>query len=292
MTKYFQRKSIFFEKKLHISLKISTFVAAKSMKMMKIRGIYTLLIICCVTNFAMAQDNKNDLPDLQMANTNFFDPTVHDDKKENYHFDTSWRFETGYVQLNQKQDTSSLYLHGLRVGATIDFNLPYRFSIQTGALATLAYGQNNQHWPSMTEESAQINYLRHDIVQLQLTIPARAYYNIILWKQLRLFFFAGPQLQIGLTSYDFINTDAANISPLTLQWLEQQGIPTQDYDRYATRELYRTNIQFSVGGGLEWDRYRLQAGYDFGLNNILRTPVSQNQKMYEWGWMCTFSYLL
>ena len=57
-------------------------------------------------------------------------------------------------------------------------------------------------------------------------------------------------------------------------------------------ELYRTNIQFGLGGGIEWDRYRLQAGYDFGLNNILRTPILPRQKMHEWGWMCTFSYQL
>ena len=144
----------------------------------------------------------------------------------------------------------------------------------------------------MTEESAQVNYLRHDIVQLQLTIPARAYYNIVLWKQLRLFFFAGPQLQIGLMSQDLIKSNQANLTPQTLQWLEQQGIATQSYDRYATRELYRTNIQFGLGGGMEWDRYRLQAGYDFGLNNIFRTPVISSYKMNEWGWMCTFSYQL
>lgn len=259
---------------------------------MRANKIYILFFLCAATIMAFAQEDRSTLPDLQVANTEFFDPTRQDKAKEDYHFSTTWRLEAGYAQLDQKQDTSSLFFHGLRLGATVDFNLPYHFSIQTGALATLTYGQNNQHWPSMTEESAQINNLRHDIVQLQLTIPARAYYNIVLWKQLRLFFFAGPQLQIGLTSYDIINTDAANISPLTLQWLEQQGIPTQDYDRYATRELYRTNILFGLGGGLEWDRYRLQAGYDFGLNNIFRSPVLATQKMNEWGWLCTFSYQL
>jgi hypothetical protein len=58
------------------------------------------------------------------------------------------------------------------------------------------------------------------------------------------------------------------------------------------KELYRTNIQFGLGGGLEWDRYRLQAGYDFGLNNIMRTPGILNQKAHEWGWICTFAYKL
>ena len=58
------------------------------------------------------------------------------------------------------------------------------------------------------------------------------------------------------------------------------------------KEVYRTNIQFGLGGGLEWDRYRLQAGYDFGLNNLQRTSIVPNQKLQEWGWMLTFAYKL
>lgn len=258
--------------------------------MMNMRIIYISFLMCLMTVFAFAQESKITLPDLQTAEPDFFDPTRKVEVKEDYQFSTTWRWETGYTQLNQRQDTSFLYLHGIRLGATVDFNLPYHVSIQTGALATLTYGRNNQHWASMTAESAQVNVMQHNIFQLQLTIPARAYYNIVLWKQLRMFFYAGPQLQIGLTSYDVLNTE--QMSSQTLQWLDQQGIATQSYDRYAVRELYRANIQFGLGGGFEWDRYRLQAGYDFGLNNIIKTPILPSQKMYEWGWMCTFSYQL
>ena len=56
------------------------------------------------------------------------------------------------------------------------------------------------------------------------------------------------------------------------------------------KELYRVNVQFGLGGGFEWDRYRLQAGYDFGLNNLLKTPIVPEEKIYEWGWMVAFSY--
>ena len=277
-------------KKLHISVECSTFVLQNKQKMMKIRKVYICFIMCVMASFALAQDARNTLPDLQTAEEDFFDPTRNDKPKQEYQFTTPWRFEIGYAQLNHRtQDTSAIYLHGLRVGATVDFVLPYNFSIQTGALATFTYGQNNQHWPSMDAESAQINILQHNILQLQLTIPVRAYYNITLWKELRMFIFAGPQLQVGLTNYDVINNET---SELTTQWIEQQGISTQSEERYLSKELYRTNIQFGLGGGIEWDRYRLQAGYDFGLNNILRTPVLQNQKINEWGWMCTFSYQL
>lgn len=258
--------------------------------MIKTRLFYILLLTCGFSFLSFAQDNQNNLPDLQTADPLFFDPTRKVDVTEEYVFDAPWRIEAGYVQWDQRtQDTSAVFLHGIRIGATVDFLLPYRFSIQTGALATFTYGRNNQHWPSLNDESAQVNILQHNILQLQLTIPVRAYYNIKLWKKLNLFFYAGPQLQIGLTNYDVIQN---KMSEPTTQWVEQQGLLTNNHDRYIQKQLYRTNIQFGLGGGLEWDRYRLQAGYDFGLNNILRSPILTKQKMHEWGWMTTFSYKL
>lgn len=256
---------------------------------MKTRYFGLILWAAITSTICFAQDNRNTLPDLQTSQSIFFDPTA--EKKENpYEFSAPWRVEAGYAQTSyQTEDTSAIYLHGLRVGATVDFVLPYNFSIQTGALATLTYGVNNQHWASLSAENAQINILQHNLVQLQLTVPVRAYYNIKLWRELRMFFYAGPQLQIGLTNYDLINNKT---SAEVTAWLEENGIITTNHDRYLTHELYRTNIQFGIGGGFEWDRYRLQAGYDFGLNNILRSNTSLNYKMNEWGWMCTFSYQL
>lgn len=256
---------------------------------MKKRLFYIVLLAAGMSIVSYAQENRNTLPDLQTADPIFFDPNAKPEA-EPYVFSAPWRIEAGYTQLNHRtQDTSAIYMHGLRVGATVDFILPRNFSIQTGALATLTYGVNNQHWPIVSEENAQINNLQHNIIQLQLTIPVRAYYNVKLWKKLNLFFYAGPQLQLGLTNYDILKN---NTSADVTDWLQQNNILTTKHDRYITKELYRTNIQFGLGGGLEWDRYRLQAGYDFGLNNILHTPSLTNQKMNEWGWMCTFSYKL
>lgn len=109
--------------------------------------IFSIILLATITYaYAVAQDNKNTLPDLQTSESIFFDPTAKKDA-EPYQFSTPWRFELGYAQLNHRtQDTSAVYMHGLRVGATVDFVLPHHFSIQTGALATFTYGQNNQHW--------------------------------------------------------------------------------------------------------------------------------------------------
>ena len=88
------------------------------------RIIYIILLVLLPSLFCMAQDKKSALPDLQTAESIFFDPTAKE-KAEPYQFSTPWRIEVGYAQLNHRtQDTSAIYMHGLRVGATVDFVLP------------------------------------------------------------------------------------------------------------------------------------------------------------------------
>ena len=258
------------------------------MKKNNLRHISLIVLGLLFTHAALyAQELSRTQPDLQT--TEFFDPTQKKTETP-YRFSTDWRIEAGYVQWDERnKDTTLVYQHGLRVGATVDFNLPYRFSIQTGALATLTYGLNQQHWASSTAESAQVERKNHHIVQLQLTIPVRAYYNIKLWKKLNMFFYAGPQLQIGLTNYDVIDNQT---SELCTQYIQSLGQLTTSHDRYITKDLYRVNIQFGLGGGFEWDRYRVQAGYDFGLNNLYKTPTIPTQRLNEWGWMVAFGYRL
>ena len=291
---------------MHISQYFTTFVPEKSVfmrshppdktktnkeKRMKIKSLIILVCMSWIGINAIAQEQKNNMPDLYTAEQSFFDPTLKTKEKVEYKFSAPWRIEAGYAQLSHRTlDTTAVYLHGLRLGATVDMQLPYNFSIQTGALLTLAYGRKNQHWgPANLEDAQAINILQHNIVQLQLNIPVRAYYSIKVWKKMNLFFYAGPQLNFGLTNYDILN---AQVAPSTLQWLEQEGISTHPHDRYTSKELYRTNIQMGLGCGLEWDRWRVQAGYDFGLNNLQRTSIVGKQKLHEWGWMVTCSYKL
>ena len=248
--------------------------------------LFGCLFMCITYTFAQ-ETSKMQQPDLHT--TDFFDPTA---KKtvEPYTFSTEWRLEAGYVQYDeQEQDTTTHYQHGIRLGGTVDFKLPHRFSIQTGLLATFTYGNNAQHWRSNDEEHTQVEIISHHNLQLQLSIPVRAHYSIKLWKELNMFFYAGPQLQLGITHYDLIKTD---ISTQQQEWLDNGGINTESHDRYTTNERYRTNIQFGLGGGFEWGKYRIQAGYDFGLNNLTKTPIIPSHHSKEWGWMTTFSYKL
>jgi len=228
-------------------------------------------------------------PAMQLEDNTFFDPSRKVEHESHYQFGMEYRIEVGYTQPWQHARNisfPSMYLHGARVGATLTFLLPLHFSMQTGLLYTIAYGRQDQHWRSQDAPSVQTEYIRHRVLEHQLTIPIRAYYTIPLWKELNLFFFTGPQLHIGLAENDYMQT---HLSEGTKTWLETQSIPTEPYDRMSD-ELIRANIQWGIGGGLEWDQYRLQAGYDFGLNNLVKHPKGSGQYMSEWGWFLSFSY--
>lgn len=249
-----------------------------------------LILLGALSTLAYAQE-ANQGPDLYTTDNSFFDPTKPVEKpREVYHFGVEYRLEVGFAQDWQKTDLTypDLYLHGLRLGGTFTFLLPHHFSMQTGLIYILQYGQSQQHFRSMDAQSTQLEYLTHHIVNNQLTIPVRAFYTIPVWKELNLFLYAGPQLQLGLGQTDIIRQ---HLSDKTLAWIQQQGIRCEQYDRYIEKELLRTNIQMGVGGGLEWDKYRLQAGYDFGLNNMVRyNNLIGKQTMNDWSWYTTFSY--
>ena len=248
-------------------------------------------IILLLTAFfaVMAWADEPVKPAMQIADNTFFDPSQKQEKVEPYQFGVEYRIEAGYVQHWQKaRDISfpDMYLHGVRLGSTFTFKLPMRFGLQTGLLYTLVYGRNEQHWRSQDAPSVQTEYVKHRVLEHNFTIPVRAYYTIPLWKQLNLFFYTGPQLHIGLAENDYLDV---HLSDGTKTWLNGQGIKTEPYDRMAD-ELIRANIQWGLGGGFEWDCYRLQSGYDFGLNNLVKHKLTKTQYMSEWGWFVSFSY--
>lgn len=250
------------------------------------RKLIILLLLCAGVGLAWADKPKQ--PGLQIEDNTFFDPT-RKDEVEDYHFGMEYRIEVGFTQHNQRTRNMTypdLYLHGVRVGASFTFLLPIHFSLQTGLHYTLVYGRGEQHWRSMDAPSLQKEYINHRILEHNLSVPLRVFYTIPVWKKLNLFVFTGPQLHIGLAENDYMQK---HLSAGTEAWLATQNVPTEPYDRFSN-ELIRANIQWGLGGGIEWDCYRLQGGYDFGLNNLVKQPTVSGRQMWEWGWHVAFSY--
>ena len=251
-----------------------------------------ILLICLfgMSSRMVAQDKSIRTGGLEQHD--FFDPTRTEQVQENYAFGITYRVDGGYSQGHQRMfsDTiSALYLHGARVGAQFDIALPKRFSVNIGLLYSVMYGVSRQHYHSVSSEQVQAEVVNNHIVEHALTIPVRVQYNIPLYKQLSMHLYAGPQLMFGLAETDYVD---AQVSDATRTWLLAQGKRLDTYDKYISKDLFRTNIQLGVGGGLTWDRYRLEAGYDFGLNNLLRTPVYSKDRMWEWQWHVSFVYSL
>lgn len=256
---------------------------------MKRRSLIVILsLLVAAASFAQKDKSAPTIktPDLQTTEGAFFDPTRRVKEKPVYNFGVEWRIEVGYVQNNQRTRNKTYpdtYLHGGRIGFAVDFLLPYHFSLQTGVHYSLAAGRTTQHW-AIAGSTYQEEYQRHDLLEHNLIIPVRAYYTQKLVKSFRMLFYAGPQLQIGLAQRDKIKN---NLDAETQTWIESLGVRTETYDR-DKEVLHRVNIQLGVGGGFEYDRYRLTAGYDFGLNNLVRNKQIDTQHMWEWGWHVTF----
>ena len=252
-----------------------------------------LLFIGCllfgIALCAMADDVRK--PDSQIADNTFFDPTRKQKVEEPYQFGVEYRIEAGFAQHQQRTKNLTapdMFLHGVRLGATFTFLLPLHFSMQTGLLYTLTYGVNEQHWRSMDAPSVQTEYQKHRVLEHNFTVPIRCYYTIPVWRDLNLLFYAGPQFQFCPNETDFVQN---HLNDKTLEWLKTQNVPTETYDRLKY-DVFWLNFQLGIGTGLEWQRYRVQGGYDFGLNNLMLNYRTNERHMWEWGWYVSFSYRL
>ena len=208
-----------------------------------------------------------------------------------YRFSVTYRIEAGYVQDWQNSRSASYpdtYLHGAKLGASFDFNLPYSMSVQTGLFYVLTAGRNTQYYAPVTTGVTADQYLEHHIMQHSLLIPVRFTYTQKIWRDLALYFYTGPEFSIGLAQQDNIEVSMAQT---TLDWLNTIGQPTASYDKYREKELRRFNCQYGLGGGIQWAAYRLQSGYAFGLNNLVKQQgLHTGSHMWQWGWYVSFSY--
>lgn len=249
---------------------------------------YSILIagLLTLSGYCLAQESKDD---FTVFNTY---PAEEKKKTNDYSFSTTYRIEAGYTQDWQYSKSTSypdMYLHGAKIGATVDFNLPYHLSVQTGLLYQINYGSSEQHWPTMNSEYISAEYLEHRILKQSITIPIYATYTQKLWKELALYFYTGPQFSIGIAQKDKIGN---HVDDETGAWLEANNIPMETYDKYKENELRRFNLQWGLGGGIQWANYRLYSGYNFGLNNLVKSKSNylRNSQLWEWNWFVSFSY--
>lgn len=187
--------------------------------------------------------------------------------------------EAGYFNPKRSGNlTGESYFDAIRLGATYVYDWRYNIGFQTGLLFNTGYSHNIQKYSTSGDS---VIYRTWDIA---LEIPIRAMYHQTLFKDFRIFGFAGPNIQIGLIQPQRID---AHLTP-ALQQLT--GIQSDQLDLYRTETqhgLHRVNFQLGVGGGIQWRSYLLKSGYDWGINNLHRNSP---HRLTQGHWYVTFGY--
>lgn len=196
-------------------------------------------------------------------------------------YSQTYRLEIGYnnpVRLGS--NVSKTYFNGIKIGGTAEFDLKNNLSLLTGVLYNVVYSDKIQGYP----DSATVTYQTFGHF---LDIPLQITYSYPLTKNLRLFAFAGPTFDIGL----FQNTKIINDQKYNSE--NPYYVAPGSFNLYNSSSgsymLNRINLQIGVGGGVQWKKYLLKAGYDFGLNNL---DSSGANTLHQKGWYVTFGYQL
>lgn len=182
--------------------------------------------------------------------------------------------EAGYFNPKQFKTTAGEnYFDAARIGATVLFPWKYNLSLQSGLLYNIGLSTKKQLFP----HDYSVNYTTWSH---SAEIPLRVHYSIPLGKQWSLFGFAGPNLQIGIIQYTQID---ANLNTILTQ---MSGIESGNINMYQDN-LHRINLQLGAGGGVQWKKYSLKGGYDWGMNNLNKLSDSN---IYQKNWFVSFGY--
>lgn len=195
----------------------------------------------------------------------------------------TFRIEAGYSQPRiYSSEISHRYLHGVRLGGTVDFEIPQvKFlGVHTGLFYSYSFGNDAQKYRySSISDSIRINTKQHT---LEIPVHITASYNI--FKTVRAFAFAGPRFNIGLympQKVETTMTDGAGLQQLT-----DFGYILGESNLYDGR-LSRFNLQLEAGGGVQWWKLQVKGGYSFGINNLSKFDF---HKQRESGWFTSIAY--
>jgi len=193
----------------------------------------------------------------------------------------TYRLEVGFVSPKQSgAELSTNYFNGGRLGVTAEFGLKHNFSLLTGALYSLVYSNKVQYYSST--DSVTYKTFGHSI-----DIPLRLTYTLPLSKNLKVFGFAGPNINVGIAQPR--KTTAVLSSSLREVIDEFGNVPTNGTeDLYKSAMISRINFQMGAGGGVQWKNYQLKGGYDFGINSI--NKVDTSKLFRQGGWYVSLVY--
>lgn len=168
--------------------------------------------------------------------------------------------------------------NGLKVGVVYDATIIKGFGFNMGLNYT--FGGNHTDWASKHTASVYPKVRsRGQYHQMELVVDWQ--YKFEIAQNTWLMLYTGPTLQCGLALADkwYIQTTPNNESyDYTENYYDAQSV-----GNYA---LSRLNVTWGIGAGLQYERYFLRGGYDFGLINPYKAKtfnISENYQPYTRG---------
>lgn len=159
------------------------------------------------------------------------------------------------VSGKEKELTPTIY-NGFKVGVVYDATIVAGFGYSIGLNYT--FGANESEW-----KQTGIAYFPREKTQEvyhQLEIPVDWQYKFEIAKRTWLMLYTGPTLQCGLAFQNHtFKQRLANAEPTI-----------ETVDRYTMKNnfaLQRINVTWGVGAGIQYERYFVRGGYDFGIIN-------------------------
>ncbi len=189
---------------------------------------------------------------------------------------TKFRTEIGYGQTYRYGDyiVKSPY-HVIRIGGNVEFPIMNGLGVETGLKYSYVLGKREQLYQA--GDTAFASYSGH-----WLDVPLRATYTIPIFWGMKIFAYAGPNFNIGLSLTEKRNNGVRKADDPAPPYMPEPGT----YSLYGT-ELNRISIQLGAGGGIQWKNYRLRSGYDWGLNNVGKNKDRPERLR---GWHVAFEY--
>jgi len=180
------------------------------------------------------------------------------------------RFEVGYNNPAQYgANFSTSYFNGFKAGLTTEYPIQNNLSLLTGVLYNFVYSDKLQVYGNST-------YVFKSVSGHFINIPVQIAYSLPVSNDLKFIGYAGPTVNFGISQ---VMSTLSTVASLTTKYSEQQYVSN----------LNQLDLQIGLGLGVQWKKYQVKAGYDYGLLNINRlTTGNLNQK----GWYVSLSVTL
>ena len=177
------------------------------------------------------------------------------------------RLEVGYNNPAQYgSGRSTTYFNGVKIGLTSELALKSNFSLLAGVLYNLVYSDKAQIDPT------SVNYLTYGHF---INVPVLLIYNLPISNDLKFSVYGGPDLNVGLGQIQQVYSTVSTIP--------------NSYTNLYKSTLNQLDLQIGCGAGVQWKKFQLKGGYDFGLLNINRLSTGN---IYQKGWYVSLSVTL